>query len=102
MQNEDEMFDLGSLEQTGGAFKDRAKRARIYQFTIIIHEGRISHTFQVSCKRGDHLTINKTLRKMGGLWRGDIFVMRIGKRDPKRPVDMRGKDAGRVDYAVKK
>ena len=39
---------------------------------------------------------------MGGNWKGDLVVMRIGKLDLMRPVDMRGKDAGRVNYAVKK
>jgi len=38
----------------------------------------------------------------GGRWKGDIVVMRIGKRNPLRPVDMRGKDARRVDYVVKR
>jgi hypothetical protein len=38
----------------------------------------------------------------GVRWKGDLVVMRIGKRDPLRPVDMRGKDVVRVNYAVKK
>lgn len=39
---------------------------------------------------------------MGVRWYGDIVVMRIGKKNPLNPVDMGGKDAGRVDFAVKK
>ncbi len=93
---------VGPLRQTQNAFNDHAPRAIIYHFNVIVQEGRTYHPFQISCKVGDGLQINKTLLKMEARWRGDLVVLRIGKRNPLCPVDMRGKDAARVNYAVKK
>ncbi len=73
------------------AFNDHALRAIVYHFSVIVHEGQTYHPFQISCKIGDSLKINNTLLKMGVRWKGDLVVMHIGKRDPLRPVDMRGK-----------
>ena len=35
-------------------------------------------------------------------WRGDNFVLRVGKINPLRPVDMWGQDKARVNYTVRK
>jgi len=76
--------------------------AAVHHFEVVVIEGRQRHPFQISCKSPIFLRRNKAIAKIGGLWRGDIVVLRIGKRDPKWPVDMRGKDAQRVNYAVRK
>ncbi|KDR79749.1 hypothetical protein GALMADRAFT_136360 [Galerina marginata CBS 339.88] len=90
------------LKQTHSAFGDPFPKAYIYDYRVIVLEGRKSHEFQISCKKALGLGYNKILEKFGGRWNGDIVVMRIGKRNPSSPVDMGGKDAGRADFAVKK
>ena len=82
---------------------DNSPKATIHQFTIIIHEGRRSHRFQLSCKSGRDLPWNTAVKEMWGVdWRGDNFVLRVGKINPLRPVDMWGQDKARVNYAVRK
>lgn len=87
----------------GRVFNDDAPGAPIYRYKLIVYEGRKSHEFELSCKSGADLPENQALREVWGIqWRGDIFVLRIGRRRPDRPVDMRGKDMARVNYAVRK
>ncbi|KAF8877571.1 hypothetical protein CPB84DRAFT_1852618 [Gymnopilus junonius] len=91
------------LRQTHQIFKDRVVNAKIYNFTIYLWEGCKSHPFQISCKKPViGLERNAVLRKLGVQWRGNLYVLRIGKRNPLYPVDMRGKDAKWVSHAVKK
>ncbi|PPQ82085.1 hypothetical protein CVT25_014356 [Psilocybe cyanescens] len=90
------------LKQMHSAFGDPFPKSYIYDYHIVILEGRKSHEFQISCKNRTGLVYNNVIDKMGGKWHGDIVVMRIGKKNPSDPVDMGGKDAGRVDFAVKK
>jgi len=89
------------LEQAGGAFRENS---HIHYFRLAVLEGSKRHEFQLSCKGGSTLPTNQTLEYIGSgkTWRGDVFVTRIGKRDPKDLVNMRGHDARRVDFAVKK
>ncbi|KAF8817370.1 hypothetical protein BYT27DRAFT_7216504 [Phlegmacium glaucopus] len=86
------------LEQAGGAFRENG---RIYYFRVAVLEGSKRHEFQLSCKGGSALPTNQTLQQIGKAWRGDIFVMHIGKRDPQDLVNMGGCDARQVDFAVK-
>jgi hypothetical protein len=91
------------FEQMGRVFNDDAPGAPIHRYKLIVYEGRKSHEFELSCKSGGDLPENRALREMWGIqWRGDIFVLRIGRRRPDRPVDMRGKDMVRVNYAVQR
>lgn len=91
------------FEQMGRVFKDNSPAAPIHRYRIIIHEGNKSHEFELSCKSGDSLPENQSLKEMWGIqWRGDIFVLRIGQKRPDRPVDMHGRDKARVNYAVRK
>ncbi|KAF8871337.1 hypothetical protein CPB84DRAFT_1754072 [Gymnopilus junonius] len=70
-------------------FKDRVVNAKIYNFTIYLWEGCKSHPFQISCKKPViGLERNAALRKLGVQWRGDLYVLWIGKRNPLYPVDM--------------
>ncbi|KAF8875211.1 hypothetical protein CPB84DRAFT_1752740 [Gymnopilus junonius] len=109
-QNEDRPFFANimiqdtapKLKQMHSAFGDIFPRSYIYDYRVVILEGRSSHEFQISCKKTIGLEYNKVLQKLGGQWNGDIVVMRIGKKNPSNPVDMGGKDAGRADFAVKK
>ncbi|KAF8805353.1 hypothetical protein BYT27DRAFT_7213263 [Phlegmacium glaucopus] len=86
------------LEQAGGAFRENG---RIYYFRVAVLEGSKCHKFQLSCKGGSALPTNQALQQIGKAWRGDIFVMCIGKCDPQDLVNMGGCDARRVDFAVK-
>ena len=87
----------------GRAFKDGVPGAPVHRYRLIVNEGRKSHEFEFSCKRGNDLPENKSVNEMWGIkWRGDIFVLRVGQKRPDRPVDMRGKDKARVDFAVRK
>lgn len=91
------------FEQMGRVFKDNSPAAPIHRYRIIVHEGNKSHEFELSCKSGDSLPENQSLKEMWGIqWRGDIFVLRIGQKRPDRPVDMHGRDKARVNYAVRK
>lgn len=109
-QNEDRPFfsnimiqdTAPKLKQTHSAFGDLFPKSYIYDYRVLILEGRKSHEFQISCKNTLGLEHNKVLEKLGGQWNGDIVVMRIGKQNSSSPVDMGGKDAGRADFAVKK
>ena len=87
------------LEQAGGAFRENGC---IYYFRVVVLEGSKRHDFQLSCKGDSALPNNQTLQRIGKAWRGDIFVTRIGKRDPQELVNMGGCDARRVDFAVKR
>src|SRR5271156_3174824 len=75
------------LEQAGIAFRENSQ---IHYFRLALPEGSNCHKFQLSCNRGSTLPTNQTLKYIGcrKTWRGDIFVMRIGKRDPKDLVNM--------------
>ncbi|KAF8870701.1 hypothetical protein CPB84DRAFT_1751060 [Gymnopilus junonius] len=103
-QNEDRPFFANimiqdtapKLKQMHSAFGDIFPRSYIYDYRVVILEGRSSHEFQISCKKTIGLEYNKVLQKLGGQWNGDIVVMRIGKKNPSNPVDMGGKDAGRA------
>jgi hypothetical protein len=91
-----------SIKRAGGAFREGG---RIYYFRLTVLEGSKRHDFQLSCKRGSTLPSNQAVQWIvgkGWKWRGDIFVTRIGKREPQDLVNMGGRDAGRVDFAVKK
>jgi len=109
-QNEDRPFfsnimiqdTAPKLKQTQSAFGDIFPKSYIYDYRVLILEGRKFHEFQISCKNSLGFEYNKVLEKLGGRWNGDIVVMRIGKKNPSSPVDMGGKDAGRADFAVKK
>jgi hypothetical protein len=87
------------LEQAGGAFRENG---HIYYFRLSVLEGSKCHKFQLSCKKGSTLPANQALTWIGKAWRGDLFVTRIGKRNPEDLVNMGGCDARRVDFAVKK
>jgi hypothetical protein len=90
----------------GRVFNDDTPGAPIHRYKLIVYEGKKSHEFELSCKSGGcgaDLLENQALREMWGIqWRGDIFVLRIGRRRPDRPVDMCGKDMARVNYAVQR
>ena len=109
-QNEDRPFfsnimiqdTAPKLKQMQSAFGDIFPKSYIYDYRVLILEGRKFHEFQISCKNSLGFEYNKVLEKLGGRWNGDIVVMRIGKKNPSSPVDMGGKDAGRADFAVKK
>ena len=91
------------FEQMGRVFKDNAPGATIYYYRLVIHEGRKSHEFELSCKSGEDLPENQSVKEMWGIrWQGDIFVLRVGQKRLDQPVDMRGKDMARVNYAVRR
>jgi hypothetical protein len=78
-------------------FADIHTQPFIHNCVVIIIEGRVVHRFHVFCKNHRRLSINTTV---WSLWKGDIVVMRAGKRQVRSVVNMRGHDAGLADYAV--
>jgi hypothetical protein len=73
----------------------------IHDCEVVVHDGRKSHKFQLFCKNHSFLPINTPVRKLGNrLWRGDILVMRVGKKG--LVVNMRGRsDARLADFLTK-
>jgi len=87
----------------GRVVNDGTPGAPAYCYKLVVYEGRKSHKFKLCCKSGVDLPENQALKERWGIqWRGDIFVLRIGQRRPNRPVDMRGRDMARVNYAVRR
>lgn len=80
-QNEDRPFfsnimiqdTAPKLKQTHSAFGYLFPKSYIYDYRVLILEGRKSHEFQISCKNAKGL----------------------------EGLDMSGKDTGRADYTVK-
>jgi hypothetical protein len=75
----------------------------IHDCNVVVYDGRVTHTFRLFCKNHCKLQRNKSTVVDGQIatWRGDIIVMRVGKRQPD-VVNMRGKDARLSDFVVAK
>lgn len=102
-REEDIDYDRGPFKQTNTVFLDRASKAVVYRFTLFVNKGKNTHQFQLSCKGRAGLPRNKVIKRMCGInWSSDIFVLRVGKFNPQRPVDMQGRDKDRVNYVVRK
>lgn len=71
----------------------------IHDVAIKLCEGRSSHTFRIFFKRHRYLPINRSVSRE---WRGDLAVVRVGKKNPDSIVNLRSGDAARVEYIVKR
>lgn len=67
----------------------------------VVHRGKTSR-FHVFVKNHKALSKNRIVQRwtLGVLWKGDILVMRKGVAH--EVVNMRGKDANLIDYAIKR
>ena len=74
----------------------------IHDCPIIIYEANHIHTFRLFCKNHCLLPANGVIRQIAAdsQWKGDILIMRSGKK--RAVVNMRGRDAGLADFAVKR
>jgi hypothetical protein len=74
----------------------------IHDCSITVQEVNQAHTFRVFCKNHQRLPTNKAIKAIAPIsqWKGDIVVMRSGKRG--HVVNMRNRDAALADFVVKR
>lgn len=82
-----------------GLFAELRIQPFIHDCKIVVLEGRVVHEFRVFCKNHQHLSDNTSLQDFS--WKGDLVIMRAGKKQRGSVVNMRGRDAGLADYAIR-
>ncbi|KAG6369919.1 hypothetical protein JVT61DRAFT_13386 [Boletus reticuloceps] len=77
--------------------QDARVQPYVHNCQVIVHEGRHTYRFCVFFKRHCHLQLNPILGRMGGQFRGDVVVMRVGESSV---VNMQGRDAIVADFMM--
>ncbi|KAF9007630.1 hypothetical protein BDQ17DRAFT_1422982 [Cyathus striatus] len=81
----------------------RSVQRHIHDCAATVLVGRREHCFLIFCKNHKYLLINDIVTgRHTILWKGDIAVMRLGKKNPLAVVNMQSNNANLADFLVRK